>query len=129
MEKSVFKTLCFCFVGSAVLLMTGCMGYFEFMNRSTAPTRLQTQITTKYESKSYDVLGVVTAKGESKCVLGVLVEGEEGEGLLWNAAKSEYGDRMTAIKDINVSYEYQSILPPIFSEITTTYVGTVIREK
>lgn len=129
MKKAILKIFCFCFVGVSAFLMTGCMGYFEFMNRSSQPSMIQAQTMARYESTNYEVLGVVTAKGESKCVLGVLVEGIEGEGLLWNAAKSEYGDRVTGIKDINVSYEYQSILPPIFSQITTTYVGTVIHEK
>jgi hypothetical protein len=129
MKKAIFKIFCLCLVGSLALLTTGCMGYFEFMNRSSRPTMIQTETMARYESSNYEVLGVVTARGESKCVLGVLVEGEEGEGLLWSVAKSEYGDRMTGIKDINVSYEYQSILPPIFSQITTTYVGTAIHEK
>jgi len=40
-----------------------------------------------------------------------------------------FGDRVTGIKDINVSYEYQSVLPPIFSEMKTTYVGTAVHEK
>ena len=130
MKKSGFRIfLSMGFLGFSILMLTGCMGYFEFVNRSTQPGKLATQTMTRYQSASYDVLGVVTAKGESKCVLGVLIEGEEGEGLLWRAAKGEFGDRVTAIKDINVSYEYQSILPPVFSEITTTYVGTAIHEK
>jgi hypothetical protein len=99
------------------------------MKRSPGSNSRQTQTVTRYESTSYEVLGVVTARGESKCVLGIMVEGLEGEGLLWSVAKSEFGDRVTGIKDINVSYEYQGILPPIFSEITTTYVGTAIHEK
>jgi len=129
MKKSVYKMCCCCLAGAVVFTLTGCMGYFEFVNRSTQPNIIQTQTMTRYQSTNYEVLGVVVATGESKCVLGVIVEGAEGQGLLWNAAKSQFGDRVTAIKDINISYEYQSILPPIFSEITTTYVGTAIREK
>ncbi len=112
-----------------VLAVPGCAGYIEYMKRSPGPNIWQTQTVTRYESTHYEVLGVVTATGTSKCVLGILVEGEEGEGLLWAAAKSEFGDRFTGLKDITVSYEYQSILPPIFSQITTTYVGTAVCEK
>jgi hypothetical protein len=36
---------------------------------------------------------------------------------------------VTGIKDISISYDYQSVLAPVFSEISTTYVGTAIRDK
>ena len=129
MKKSTVRMCCLFLIGSFVLTLSGCPGYIEYMKRSPGPNSRQTQTVTRYESTSYEVLGVVTARGESKCVLGIIVEGLEGEGLLWSVAKSEFGDRVTGIKDINVSYEYQGILPPIFSEITTTYVGTAIHEK
>jgi hypothetical protein len=129
MKKFILKICCFFIMGLFLFALSGCAGYIEYMKRSPGSNSRQTQTVTRYESNSYEVLGVVTARGESKCVLGIIVEGEEGEGLLWSSARSEFGDRMTGIKDINVSYEYQSILPPIFSEITTTYVGTAIHEK
>jgi hypothetical protein len=110
-------------------MLSGCTGYIEYMKRSPGSNSRQTRTVTQYDSNAYEVLGVVSARGTSKCVLGFIVEGEEGEGLLWSSAKSEFGDRVTGIKDINASYVYQSILPPIFSEITTTYVGTAIHEK
>jgi hypothetical protein len=128
--KHSMLTICALFLASLfVCLISGCAGYIEYMKRSPGSNSRQTQTVTRYESTSYEVLGVVMARGSSKCVLGILVEGEEGEGLLWSAARSEFGDRVTGIKDINVSYQYQSILPPIFSEITTMYVGTAIHEK
>jgi hypothetical protein len=129
MKKSLIRICSFFLMGLIFLAFTGCIGYIEYMKRSPGSDSRQTQTVTRYESNSYEVLGVVTARGASKCVLGIIVEGEEGEGLLWSAAKSEFGDRVTGVKDINVSYEYQGILPPIFSEITTTYVGTAIHEK
>jgi len=129
MKKMLLKLGGLVFTGLILLSFTGCVGYMEYMQRSPLQNNRQTQTMTRYESTGYEILGVVTAKGESKCVLGIIVEGEEGEGLLWNAAKSEFGDRVTGIKDINISYEYQSILPPVFSEVTTTYIGTAIHEK
>jgi hypothetical protein len=129
MKKPMFGVCYFILASSFVLMFSGCAGYIEYMKRSPRTNSLQTQTVTRYESTSYEVLGVVTARGTSKCILGIIVEGEEGEGLLWGSAKSEFGDRVTGVKDINVSYEYQSILPPIFSEITSTYVGTAVHEK
>jgi hypothetical protein len=129
MKKLKLGICCLILIGLFVSVFSGCAGYIEYMKRSPRTNNLQTQTVTRYECTSYEVLGVVTARGESKCVMGIIVEGQEGEGLLWSAAKSEFGDRVTGVKDINVSYEYQSILPPIFSEITSTYVGTAIHEK
>jgi len=104
-------------------------GYREYLRRSTRPTSNSTQTVTRYDAKDYDVLGIVKAKGHSRSVLGIVIEGVEGEALLWEVAMEEYGDRVTGIKDINISYEYQSVLTPIFSEIDTTYVGTAVHEK
>jgi len=36
------------------------------------------------------VLGMVMAQGYSRCILGILTEGEEGEALLWNEARRLY---------------------------------------
>jgi hypothetical protein len=129
MKTSMLNMRVLILLSLSVLMLSGCAGYIEYMKRSPGQNGRQTQTVTRYESNSYEVLGVVTAKGSSKCVLGIIVEGEEGEGLLWTAAKSEFGDRVTGVKDINVSFEYQSILPPIFSEVTSTYVGTAVHEK
>lgn len=76
------------------------------------------------------VLGVVTAQTEGTCVLGIVVQGKGGEGVLWEAANQKYGtDKYTGVKDISSSAEYVSVLGPLFSKVTTTYVGTVVREK
>lgn len=128
MKGNIFKALCAGFIVSVLLVVSGC-GYGEYMRRSSIPTVNATQTVTRYDSKNYDVLGLVRAQGNSRCVLGIIVEGTEGEALLWDAAQIQFGDRVTGIKDINISYDYQSILPPIFSEIKTTYVGTAVHEK
>lgn len=128
MKKQMIRTIVAAAILSMVLVVSGC-GYGEYMQRSSIPTLNATQTVTRYDAKAYDVLGLVRAEGNSRCILGIVVEGVEGEALLWDAAKSQFGDRVTGIKDINISYDYQSILPPIFSEITTTYVGTAVHEN
>jgi len=112
-----------------MVALTGCAGYIEYMKRSASPGFNVTQTMTRYESTDYEVLGVVMAQGDSRCIMGVFIEGEEGEGLLWDAAKTVFGDQVTGIKDISASHKYQSVLPPVFSEIRTTYIGTAIKEK
>jgi len=112
-----------------LLMLAGCGGYMEYMNRSPQPTDNNTNLMTRYTSSDYDVLGVVEAEGESRCLVGIIVEGTEGEGLLWKKAKEEYGKQVTGIKDISKWYEYEGVLSPIFSEIKTTYIGTAVHER
>lgn len=128
MKGNIFRFVCVVLTVSMLMVLSGC-GYGEYMRRSSIPTVNATQTVTRYDAKNYDVLGLVRAQGNSRCVLGIIVEGTEGEALLWDAAQHQFGDRVTGLKDINISYEYQSILPPIFSEIKTTYVGTAVHEK
>ncbi len=128
MKGNLFRWVCVGVIASMLLVVSGC-GYAEYMRRSSISTSNSTQTVTRYDSKDYDVLGLVRAEGNSRCILGIIVEGTEGEALLWDAAKIQFGDRVTGLKDINISYDYQSILPPIFSEIKTTYVGTAVHEK
>ena len=128
MKRSTFSTVFICFIALALLAVSGC-GYGEYMRRSSHPTINATQTVTRYESTNYDVLGMVRAEGNSKCVLGIIIEGTEGEALLWDEAINKFGDRVTGIKDINSAYEYKSVLPPIFCEVLTTYVGTAVHEK
>jgi len=129
MKRSRFRIVCVCFLAVALLSATGCAGYMEYLKKSPGPGIRATQTVTRYESTNYDVLGIVRAEGKSRCVLGIIVEGTEGEALLWDEAINKFGDRVTGFKDVNVAYEYQSILPPIFCEIQTTYVGTAVHEK
>ena len=128
MKGRIFRSGCIVLMIVALMVVSGC-GYGEYMRRSTNPTINATQTVTRYDSKNYDVLGLVRAEGNSRCVLGIIVEGTEGEALLWDAAINQFGDRVTGIKDINISYDYQSILPPIFSERNSIYVGTAVHEK
>lgn len=129
MRHGRIRGLCIVLMAMAIFTVTGCAGYMEYLKRSRSPYGSMAQTVTRYESKDYEVLGMVTATGYSRCILGVIVEGEEGEGLLWNEVRRLYGDRATGIKDISISYDYQSVLAPVFSEISTTYVGTAVRDK
>lgn len=129
MRKNMVRGFCVCVTAMMLLSATGCAGYFEYMKRSSRPYGNMTQTITRYDSKDYEVLGIVMAQGYSRCILGILAEGEEGEALLWNEARRLYGDRVTGMKDISISYDYQSILAPVFSEVHTTYVGTAVRDK
>ena len=128
MKGNIFRTVCIVLMIVSLMVVSGC-GYGEYLRRSKGPGSNATQTVTRYDAKNYDVLGVVRAEGNSRCILGIIVEGTEGEALLWDMAQHLFGDRVTGIKDINVSYEYQSVLPPIFSEMKTTYVGTAVHEK
>jgi hypothetical protein len=128
MKANMFRWVCAVFIISALMVVSGC-GYGEYLQRSKGPGLNATQTVTRYDAKGYDVLGLVRAEGNSRSILGIVIEGTEGEGLLWTEAQNKFGDRVTGIKDINISYDYQSILPPIFSEIKTTYVGTAVHEK
>ena len=129
MRHGRIRGLCIVLMAALIFTMTGCAGYMEYLKRSRSPYGSMAQTITRYESKDYEVLGMVMATGYSRCILGIIVEGEEGEGLLWNEARRLYGDRATGIKDISISYDYQSVLAPVFSEISTTYVGTAVRDK
>lgn len=129
MQKYPLKLSCLFFIAGLLLMLAGCSGYMEYLNRSPRPTDNNTNLMTRYTSSDYDVLGVVEAEGESRCLVGIIVEGTEGEGLLWKKAKEEYGKRVTGIKDIGKWYEYEGILSPIFSEIKTTYIGTAVHER
>ena len=128
MKGRIFRSGCIVLMIVSLMVVSGC-GYGEYLRRAKGPGSNATQTVTRYDAKDYDVLGVVRAEGNSRCILGIIVEGTEGEGLLWDVAQVQFGDRVTGIKDINISYDYQSVLPPIFSEIKTTYVGTAVHEK
>jgi len=128
MKGSLFRSGCIVLVIVSLMVVSGC-GYGEYLRRGKGSGSNSTQTVTKYDAKDYDVLGVVRAEGHSRCILGIVVEGTEGEALLWDVAQHLFGDRVTGIKDINISYEYQSVIPPIFSEMKTTYVGTAVHEK
>jgi uncharacterized SAM-binding protein YcdF (DUF218 family) len=129
MRQNRVRRVCVCAMAMMLLTMTGCAGYFEYMQRTRSPYGNTAQTITRYESRDYEVLGIVMAGGYSRCIMGIIIEGEEGDALLWNEARRLYGDRVTGIKDISMSYDYQSILAPVFSEIQTTYVGTAVRDK
>ncbi len=111
------------------LIISGCaVGHYEYLMRSKTDA-LNSKIVTRYEVKDYKILGPVRAQGRSVEVLAVYVEGKEGEALLWDAAREEYGSKVTGIKDIQVTYEYKAILPPIYSEVITTYTGIAVSER
>lgn len=129
MKNKILKLFIVGCISASLLVVSGCAGYMEYVNRSTKPGINATTTVTRYESTNYEVLGIVSAKGESRCILGIVVEGTEGEALLWETAKNQFGDQVTGIKDINKTYEYQSILAPLFCEIKTTYVGTAVNER
>jgi len=109
----------------AVMLLAGCASYPWY----GGSYRLKDTTQTRYESASYEVLGPVNASGRSVIILGIFVQGIEGEGLLWPAAKEKYGDKVTGIKDITAAGNYTGILPPIYVECLTTYTGTAVQEK
>ena len=110
------------------LIAAGCAGYPEYLNRSLK-VKLRAGTSTQYTATKYEILGPVEAKGRSFTVLGVYVEGKEGEALLWAEARKKYGDKVNGIKDICAISDYKGILPPVFCEIFTTYMGIAVHEK
>ena len=115
-------------VAVAVVALSGCAGYSEYMWRSAKPN-LNSYTKTQYQPNSYEVLGTVKAETQMLEVVGVYIGGTDGQGILWAHAKEKYGDRCTGIKDITATSEVIAVLPPIFSRIDTTYYGTAVQEK
>jgi len=112
---------------AALVLAAGCAGP-EFYQRSHKPN-LNAATQTQYMSSNYEVLGLVRVVGEGICILGVYAGGRDGEGLLWEQAQMLHAGNFTGIKDIAAWSEWQAILPPLMSQIKTTYIGTVVRER
>lgn len=113
---------------AVVAMMSGCAaGWQEYMSRTQVPN-INSVSTTRYVSEDYEVLGPVEATGSSKSILGMVVEGKDGQGLLMKEAMDEYRGECTGIKDITAYKEYNAILPIIFNEINTTYMGVAIKE-
>jgi hypothetical protein len=124
LRKAALLGLC----AGIIFMVSGCaVGYMAYGQRSMKPNVNSASIT-QYESTDYKVLGKVTATGESKCLLGIIVSGNEGEGLLWDAAQAKFGDKATGLKDVDASYNYQAIMPPIYATIKTTYTGIAVSE-
>jgi hypothetical protein len=122
------KTLLpFAVVGLAASLL-GCFGYYEYLGRSGKPN-IHSVTETDYEPKSYQVLGLVKATGTGSAILGIVLQGDDGQGLLWEAAISKFGERVTGLKDVSSSSKYRAILPPIFAEIQTTYYAVAVQER
>ena len=114
-------------LAGVALAAAGCMSP-EYLTRSAKPNMNSANIT-QYEPKEYTVLGPVTASANSRSILGIIAEGHEGQGLLWEAARTKYGDKVTGIKDISVSYDYTAILAFVYNEVRTTYTGIAVSEK
>lgn len=125
MRKTV---VCLTLAVFSMLLLTGCAGYLEYMSRSSK-CPLNGFTDTRYHVEDYEVLGAVKATGRSIVVLGVYVKGEEGVGLLWEEAIEKFGNKVTGIKDVTAVSDYTGVLPPVYGEIITTYIGTAVHEK
>ncbi len=124
------KILVLGLVAGLMVMMTGCMGYLEYLDRTMKPN-LNSFTATEYRAQNnYEVLGTVTGNVEAIEVLGVYVGGTDGQAVLWEEATKRYsGQKFTGIKDICASKQFIGVLPPVFSQIKTTYYGTVVREK
>ncbi|XOZ33578.1 hypothetical protein ACMDCT_15450 [Halomonadaceae bacterium KBTZ08] len=121
------KYLSVAMVSVLVLLLSGCAGWPEYMNRSG--TMNQNAFTgTQYRSTDYEILGPVQAEAKGVLILGLVTNGEDGVGLLWEEAMSKYGDEVTGLKDISSKTEYQGILTPIYSKKETTFYGIAVKE-
>ena len=121
----LIKIASICAAFLLLALLTGCASYPYY----GGSYHLNDHTQTKYENQNYEVLGPVTAQGRSTVILGIVVQGHEGEGLLWPNAKEKYGEKVTGIKDIFAYGDYTGILPPIYVECLTTYFGTAVAEK
>lgn len=109
-------------------LLTGCEDLLPL--HSYTPNQNSATITQYQTRDNSAVLGTVTAQTEGMCVLGIVIQGKAGQGVLWDAANQKFGtDKYTGIKDICNQTEYIYVLGPVYSKVTTTYVGTVVREK
>ena len=115
-------------VGLLAFATSGCGCITFFMWRSHGLSDINAVTQTRYIPHNYEALGTVQAVGEGMCILGVYSEGRDGEALLWDRARAQFGNNFTGIKDIASWTEHKCVLGPIFQQYRTTYVGTVIRD-
>ena len=108
------------------MFLTGCLGYPEYATRTGKPN-INASTDTEYSVEDYTVLGTVEATVESKCILGLYVVGEDGQGALMAAAREQY-DGVTGIKDVSAVKQYEGVLPPVYMTISTTYYGVAVQE-
>ena len=110
------------------LVMLGCpTALFEYQNRTYKPN-VNALTETRYHSEKYDVLGTVEATVRARCILGVYIEGTDGEAALMQEALKKY-PRTTGLKDICAVQDFEAILPPLLMKVTTTYMGAAVSEK
>lgn len=109
-----------------IVVLPGCAG--EYLLRTMKPT-VNSMTKTVYQAGNYDILGPVSAKVESVCILGVYEAGTDGQGALWTEAQLRFPGKVTGLKDVSAVYEYVAILAPIYCKITTTFSGLAVQEK
>jgi len=130
MEKRVHRPILIIMMLTAALSLTGCAGWFEYQTRTGQPITIQgSGSLSTYQPKNYKTLGIVKATSKSTSILGMIVEGVDGEGLLWEAAINKHGDKVTGLKDIKFKYDFKGILSPIYCEVNKTYYGVAIQDK
>ena len=125
------KYLLTSFVLGMALLLNGCGGIWVYDRHTAGKNDIYSRadnVDHKFvSSPSYEVLGPVTAQGESDIILGLIASGEEGHGLLLGEAQKSYGQDVSTVMHIIADYEYQGILFPIYGTVTTNYHGVAVR--
>lgn len=110
---------------------TGCGTFFVYQQHTAGkndPNSRGDGVSHKFvSSPAYEVLGPVEAQGESRIILGLVADGNEGYGLLMDSAKSQFGSDATTVLHIIADYDYQGILFPIWGTVATDYYGVAVR--
>ena len=85
-----------------------------------------TQFT--FVRSDFEILGPVSAKAESQCILGLIAQGDNGFGNLTRAAKAKYPD-CDAVINIQWDTQWNLICLGLMSKVTSTIDATAIKIK
>jgi hypothetical protein len=120
---------CFALLGVAAITLftSGCATMLY--ERQTSAKVDPLSRTYDFSSADLEVLGSVEATGSSRVVLGMFTGGQEGYGLLKQAAQKKYGDEVTTVMFIFSDYNYSGVLYPFIGRMQTTYSGTAVKMK
>lgn len=118
--------------------LTGCAGLMSTSPSGVAPGGLFSDVNypsyresqTKFTFTRDDlvILGPITAKSESQCILGLVAQGDNGFGNLMKAARTKYPD-CDGVINIQWDTQWNLICLGLMSKVTATVEGTAIKIK
>jgi len=120
------------------LFLTGCAGLMSTSPSGVAPGGLfsdvnypsyrESQTRFTFTRDDLVILGSVTAKSESSCILGLVAQGDNGFGTLMKEAKMKYPD-CDGVINIQWDTQWNLICLGLVSKVTSTVEGIAIKIK